>query len=179
MSALPSNAYSSMLFVLFCSIRVSVCVNECVCPFLSHWLLSTCYLLDFALGLLQYNIQVDHCSVPCPVNKIPRVLITPTMPPTWANDHDVAHLQAKTVPKKHDLEWINPVVAALRHLQDSKGLYHAHGHAHYDPMGKWLWCCTSTGEDSSKELDLEWIDAVGFIMSIMPPWSNGHGVARL
>ena len=28
------------------------------------------------------------------------------------------------------------------------------------PMGKWSWCCMSTGQDGSKELNLEWIGPV-------------------
>ena len=44
------------------------------------------------------NKQADHWSVPRPVNKIPRVLITP-MRAWWANDQNVLHLQAKTLPK--------------------------------------------------------------------------------
>ena len=46
------------------------------------------------------------------------------------------------------------------HNQWPRGFYHAHGHAHYAPMGKWQWRCTSTGQYSSIELDLEWIGSV-------------------
>ena len=35
----------------------------------------------------------------------------------------------------------------------SRSPYHAHGHAHYAPMGKWPWCCTFRGQYSSNELD--------------------------
>ena len=58
------------------------------------------------------------------------------------------------------MEWISPVFAEFRHLQDFRGLYHAHWHAHYAPMGKWPSLCTLTGQDSSNELDLEWISPV-------------------
>ena len=78
--------------------------------------------------------------------------------------------------KELDLEWIGPVVAEFRRPQDSKGLYHAHGHAHYAPMGKWPWCCTSTGQDGSNELDLAWIGSV--VTELQHPqslsWTNGR-----
>ena len=90
------------------------------------------------------------------------------------------------VSKELDLQWIGPV--------DSRGLYYAHGHAHYAPMGNWLWHCTSSGQDSSNELDLEWIGqwllsssihkfsgalitCMGLL--IMAPWANDHDVAHL
>ena len=37
--------------------------------------------------------------------------------------------------------------------QGSKSAYYTHE----APMGKWPRCCTSTGQDGSKELDLEWM----------------------
>ena len=54
--------------------------------------------------IIVINKQAGHCRVPRTVIKIPRVLITPTMP-RWANDHDVVHLQAKTVPM--NLIWLS------------------------------------------------------------------------
>ena len=55
----------------------------------------------------------------------------PIMPP-WANDHDAAHLQAKTVPMKligsKSAQWLC-VQASVRFLDP----YHTHGHAHYAP----------------------------------------------
>ena len=59
-----------------------------------------------------------------------------------------------------DLELGGPVIAEFWHPQDSKRPYYAHGHAHVIPMDKWPWCCTSTGPDSSNELNLEWIGPV-------------------
>ena len=56
-----------------------------------------------------------------------------------------------------DLEWISSVVAKLRCLQDSKSTYYALGHTHVAPMGKWPWRCTSTVQEGSHELHLEWI----------------------
>ena len=54
----------------------------------------------------------------------------------WANDHDVARLQAKTIPK--NLIWSEwaPVVAEFRRPQDSRSPYRAHGHANYTSMEK-------------------------------------------
>ena len=40
--------------------------------------------------------------------------------------------------------------------QVSKSAYYVHE----APMGKWSWCCMSTGQDGSKELNLEWIGPV-------------------
>ena len=59
--------------------------------------------------------------------------------------------------KELNLEWISSVVAEFLCGQDSKGLYHAHGHAHSAPMSKCLWRCTSTAQDSSNKLNLKWI----------------------
>ena len=59
-----------------------------------------------------------------------------------------------------DLEWIGPVVAEFWRPQNSRNPYHAYGHAHYAPMGKWPWRYTSTGKYGSKELDLKWIGHV-------------------
>ena len=42
-------------------------------------------------------------------------------------------------------------------LQDSGSPCYGHGHAHVVPMGKWPWRCASTDQESSYELDLEWI----------------------
>ena len=47
--------------------------------------------------------------------------------------------------------------AALRCLQDSKSTYYALGYTHVAPMGKWPWRCTSTVQEGSHELHLEWI----------------------
>ena len=90
----------------------------------------------------------------------------PIMPP-WANNHDVAHLQAKTVPKNliwsESAQWLlssgvhkNP--EAL--ITDSRSPHYAHGHTHMAPMGKWPWRCTSRGWGSSHELNLELIGPV-------------------
>ena len=69
--------------------------------------------------------------------------------------------------------------------QDTKSAYDAH----YALMGKWPWCYTSTGQDGSKELDLELLSSSickiprAFIMpmsmAIMPPWVNDIDVAHL
>ena len=59
-----------------------------------------------------------------------------------------------------DLEWIAPVVAKFRHLQDSRSHYHAHRHTHYAAMGKWPLHCISTGQDGSNELYWKWIGQV-------------------
>ena len=118
--------------------------------------------------------QADHWRVPRPVNKVPRVLITP-MRPWWANDQDVAHLQAKTVPK--NLIWSE----LAQFPKDSRSPYHAHGHAHYAHMDKWPWCCTSTGQDGSNELDLEWIaPMVATFWHPQDSWNpyQGHGHAH-
>ena len=45
-------------------------------------------------------------------------------------------------------------------LEVSRSPYLAYGHAHYAAMGKWPWRCTSTGQEGSNELDLEWIGPV-------------------
>ena len=84
--------------------------------------------------------------------------------PRWANYHDVAHVQAEAIPM--NLIWgesapgISPVVAEFWHLQDSRSPDHAHGHAHYATLGKWPQRCTSTDQDGSNELDLEWTSPV-------------------
>ena len=97
------------------------------------------------------------------VRKIPGALITPMdtpiMPP-WSNYHDVAHLQAKTVPIIFILDWIGLVSSGVRkipeaRITDSRSLYYAHGHVHVAPMGK-----RPRGWGSSNELDLEWIGPV-------------------
>ena len=59
-----------------------------------------------------------------------------------------------------DLVWIGPVVAEFQHPQDSRSPYHAHGHAHFAPTGKWPCRCTTTDQDNSNEIDLEWIGPV-------------------
>ena len=60
-----------------------------------------------------------------------------------------------------DLEWICPVVVEFQHPKDFRNPYHTHGHAHVAPMGKWPWCCISTGQDGSNERNLKWIHPVG------------------
>ena len=91
---------------------------------------------------------------------------TPIMPP-WTNNHGVAHLQARTVPKNliwsESAQWL--LSSGVRKISktlitDSKSPYYAHGHAHVAPMGKWLWRRTSICWGSSNELDLEWISPV-------------------
>ena len=90
------------------------------------------------------------------IRKIPGALIMSIMPP-WANDHAVAHLQTKTVLIK--LMWSESAhwFVEFQHSQDSRSPYHAHGHAHYAPMGKWPCRCTPTNQDCSNQIDLEWI----------------------
>ena len=45
-------------------------------------------------------------------------------------------------------------------------------------MGKWSWCCTSTGQDGSKQLDLEWIspvvDEFRCPQDSRSPFAHGH-----
>ena len=59
-----------------------------------------------------------------------------------------------------NLEWICPVVAEIQCLQGYKSDYYARGHTHVALRGKWQCCCTSTDQDSSNELNLEWIRPV-------------------
>ena len=63
-------------------------------------------LMDCSNGSSSKIEQADHWRIPLPMNKVPRVLITP-MRPCWANDRDVARFQAKTVPK--NLIWSESV----------------------------------------------------------------------
>ena len=67
---------------------------------------------------------------------------TPIMP-TWANDHDVAHLQAKTIPKNlfwsELAQWL--VSSGVRKIPealstDCRSTYYTHVHAHVALMGK-------------------------------------------
>ena len=51
------------------------------------------------------------------------------------------------------LERICPVVVEFRWPQSSESAYYACGHVHMAPIGIWQWHCTSTGQDSSNELD--------------------------
>ena len=45
----------------------------------------------------------------------------------------------------------------FRHLQDSRSPYYDHGHKHVTPIGKSQWPCISTDQESSSELNSEWI----------------------
>ena len=66
--------------------------------------------------------------------------------------------------KTLDLEWIGPVVAEFQCPQDSRSPYHANGHVHYAPMGKWLWRCTSTGQVSTNLIwneSAQWLQSFG------------------
>ena len=78
--------------------------------------------------------------------------------------------------KEIDLGWIGPVVAEFRRPQDSRSPYHAHGNAPYAHMAKWPRCCTSKGQDSSNELDLEWIGPV--VTELQRPQSLGRTNGR-
>ena len=49
------------------------------------------------------------------------------------------------------------MVTELQRLQGSKSVYCTRGHSHVRLISSWLWHCTSTDQDSSSELDLEWI----------------------
>ena len=87
----------------------------------------------------------------------------PIMPP-WANNHNDAYLQAKTVPKNLILselaQWLlssNVCKIPEAFISDSRSPYYAHGHAHDTTIGKLLWRCTSIGQDGCNELDLDWI----------------------
>ena len=114
----------------------------------------------------------------------------PIMPP-WANNHDVAHPQAKTVQKNliwsESTQWflsssVCKIPEAL--ITHSRSLYCVYGHAHVAPLGKWSWCYTSRGWDSSNSLDLEWIGQ--WLLSYRPaedhsivlPFSFGKGVGQ-
>ena len=83
-----------------------------------------------------------------------------------ANNHNVAHLQAKTVPqnlKSDSAQWsLSSGARKIREtlITDSRTLYYAHGHAYVAPKGKWPQRCTSTDWYSSNELDLELIGQV-------------------
>ena len=94
---------------------------------------------------------------------------------------------------KLDLELICRVVAEFWHPLHFGNPYHTHGDIHVAPKGKWPWCCTSTGQDGSDELDLRWIRPVvaefeypqGYQMLITPlgmpmwpRWANDHDVAH-
>ena len=78
----------------------------------------------------------------------------------WANDQNAAHLHAKTVSMNliwsESAQWL--LSSSVR--KDSRGLYHAHDHTHYAPMGKWPCRCTSTGQDSSK-VSTQWLLSSG------------------
>ena len=93
-------------------------------------------------------------------HNIPGALITPMgMPimPWWANDPEVACLEAKTVPVnliwRESIHWL--LISGIRKIPGTP--YHTHDHVHYAPMGKWPRRCISTGQYSSIEPDLEWI----------------------
>ena len=137
--------------------------------------------------------QADHWRVPRPVNKVPRVLVTPNVAlmDTWPW-RCISTVQDDS--NELDLEWISLVVAAFRCPQDSRSPFHAHGHAHYAPMGIWLWRCTCKGQGGSSELDLEWIGPMvaefqrpqdprspyqGHGDAHYVPWANNHDVAHL
>ena len=60
------------------------------------------------------------------------------------------------------LEWRDPILSVHEKFlqiirQTTRNLFYTQGHTHMARMGKWPWRCTSTGQDSSNELDLEWI----------------------
>ena len=96
------------------------------------------------------------------VRKIPGAIIMP-----WACHYaPMGKSPCRCIPtgqnssNELDLEWICPVVVEFWCRQNSRSPYHAHGHAHYAPMGKWPWRCTPTSLGGSNELDLEWISPV-------------------
>ena len=118
---------------------------------------------------------------------IPEALITtmgmPIMPP-WTNDNDIAHLQAKAV--QINSIWSEPaqwlLISSIRKILGA--LVMPTGIPAMPPMGKWLWHCASTGQDSSKELDLEWIGPVVAELrhlqdSKSPYHSHGHYYAPM
>ena len=53
------------------------------------------------------------------------------------------------------------MVADFRRPQDSRIPYHAYGHTHYAPKRKWPCHWTSTDQDGSYELELQWIGPSG------------------
>ena len=99
------------------------------------------------------------------VRKIPGALNMPMgvpIMPQWANDHAIAHQQAKTVPMNliwsESAQWLWS--SGVRRIPGGLLMPIIDGLAHYAPMGKWPWHCTPTGLDGSNELDLECIDPV-------------------
>ena len=75
---------------------------------------------------------------------------------------------------------MGPVVAELWQPYGSKNTYDTGGHAYVALVDKWPWCCTSTGQNDSNELDLEWISPVvaelWHLQSLgrMNRWTNGQ-----
>ena len=127
------------------------------------------------------------------MNKFSRALIIP-MRARRANDHDVARLQAKTIPK--NLIWSEwaPVVAEFRRPQDSRSPYRAHGHANYTSIEKWPWFAHLHAKTVPMNLirnaSANWLLGYGIRkipgalimamgMPITPPRANNHGVAHL
>ena len=97
------------------------------------------------------------------VRKVSRLIITPMstpMWPQWANDQNVADLLAKTL--HVNLTWNESTqwLLSSRIRKVTRFVSYAPGHAHIALMGKWLSRCTSTDQDASSELNLEWIHPV-------------------
>ena len=93
-------------------------------------------------------------EVPHPVNKVPRAFII-HMRLWWAYGQDVARLQAKTVSNNfiwsESTQWLRS--SSIHKIPGA--LITPMGTPIMPPMGKWTWCCTSTGYDGSNELDFK------------------------
>ena len=80
------------------------------------------------------------------------------MRPWWANDHDVAHPESRRVPINliwsESAKWL---LSSAIHKVPRALILPVVWHTHVAPMGKWLGRRTSTGQDGSNDLNLEWI----------------------
>ena len=102
------------------------------------------------------------------------------MKPQWANDQDVAHLQAKVVPKNLILSdsaqrlWSSSAHKILGALITPMG-------APIMPPGQWPWRCTFKGRDSSNKLNSEWLGPVVVAFRRLQDYLchyNAHGHAH-
>ena len=138
--------------------------------------------------------ELAQWSLSYSIRKVPNALMPVGTPmwPRWTNNHGVAHPQAKTF--LMNLIW----------SQSAQWLWSSNFRkipaALFMPIGmamwlcKWPWRCTSTGQDSSNELDLVWIHPVvaefwhrqgsksmyyahGHVH--VDPWANYHDVTHL
>ena len=155
---------------------------------------SSCWEPLYRESNVKKNKQITGASrVPRPVNKIPRVLITPTRP-QWANDQCVAHLQAKTVPM--NLIWSESAWWLL-----SYGICKIPG-ALIMPIGMPIMPIWVNNQDVAHlkakkvPMNLIWSELVQWLltssirkipgafimpmaMPIMPPWANNKDFAHL